>query len=226
MPNQPLVIFDGRCGFCRIWIEYWKEITGGRVEYAASQEVGDNYPQIEPADFARSVQFVAPDGKVARGARAVFLTLTYARGMAWLLWVYQYVPGFATATEAAYAWIAAHRNFAYQLTRLTFGTKIRPLQTARVEWLFMRALAVVYFAAFASLAVQVDGLIGDRGILPVSRYLPAVSRALGTRAYWEAPTIFWWIHGNRALDAACWIGAAIAVASFFGFLERAALICL
>ena len=38
--QDPLVIFDGHCGFCRIWIEYWKAITGGRVGYAASQEVG------------------------------------------------------------------------------------------------------------------------------------------------------------------------------------------
>ncbi len=46
MPDQPLVIFDGRCGFCRIWIDYWKAITGGRVAYAPSQEVGGLYPQI------------------------------------------------------------------------------------------------------------------------------------------------------------------------------------
>ncbi len=47
--QDPLVIFDGQCGFCRIWIEYWKALTGGRVAYAASQEVGSLYPQI-PAE--------------------------------------------------------------------------------------------------------------------------------------------------------------------------------
>ena len=176
MPDDPLLIFDGRCGFCRIWIEYWKIITRGRIAYAPSQEVGNSYPQITPEEFGQSVQLVMPSGEVMRGARAVFETLTYAPGMAWLLWAYEHVPGFAPVTEAAYRWIAAHRNLTYQLTRFTFGLRIRPLQTAKVEWLFLRALAAIYLAAFASLAVQITGLIGERGILPVSRYLAAVSR--------------------------------------------------
>ena len=144
MPDDPVLIFDGRCGFCRIWIEYWKIITRGRLAYAPSQEVGDNYPQIPKEEFGKSVQLVMPSGEVMRGARAVFETLTYAPGMAWLLWVYRHVPGFAALTEAAYHWTAGHRNLAYQLTRYTFGVRIRPLQTAKVEWLFLRALAAIY----------------------------------------------------------------------------------
>ena len=84
------------------------------------------------------------------------------------------------------------------------------------------------FAAFASLAVQITGLIGDRGILPVSRYLAAVSTIHG--AYWEAPTIFWIAHGDRVLEAACWAGVALAMALLSGllagYLERIALVCL
>ena len=214
MPEDPLLIFDGRCGFCKIWIEYWKVITRGRLAYAPSQEVGDNYPQIPKEEFGKSVQLVMPSGEVVQGARAVFTTLTYAPGMAWLLWAYEHVPGFAPLTEAAYRWIAAHRNVAYQLTRFTFGLRIRPLETAKVEWLFLRALAAIYFAAFASLAVQITGLIGERGILPASRYLAAVSKIAG--AYWEAPTIFWIAHGDGVLKAACWAGAAIALVLVFG----------
>jgi lipase maturation factor 1 len=230
MPEEPLVIFDGRCGFCRIWIEYWKVITGGRLTYAPSQEVGSRYSEIPPEDFGQSVQVVTPAGDVVRGARAVFLTLTYAPGMAWLLWAYRRVPGFAAVTEGAYRWIAAHRTFFYHLTRLTFGKRIRPLKTAKVEWLFIRLLAAIYFAAFASLALQITGLIGARGILPVSGYLGGVSKFLGARAYWEAPTILWAAHGDRFLEAVCWAGAAISLALFSallaGYLERIALVCL
>src|SRR5271156_5833762 len=93
-----LVIFDARCGFCRIWIEYWKALTGGRVAYAASQEVGSLYPQIAAKNFSESVQSVMPGGEVLSGARAVFVTLTYAPGTAWLarmlLRVYDRLPGF------------------------------------------------------------------------------------------------------------------------------------
>ena len=230
MPDDPLVIFDGRCGFCRIWIEYWKIITRGRVAYAPSQEVGTRYPQIPPQDFGQSVQLVMPSGAVLRGARAVFVTLTYAPGMVWLLWVYEHIPGFAAVSEAAYRLIAAHRTFFYHLTRVTFGKSIRPLETAKVEWLFLRLLGAIYLAAFASLAVQITGLAGTRGILPLSGYLAGLSKALGARAYWEAPTIFWVAHGDRILEAACWVGAGISVLLISGllaaYLERIALVSL
>ena len=73
-----------------------------------------------------------------------------------------------------------------------------------MEWLFLRALAAVYFAAFASLGLQITGLIGKGGILPVSGYLAAVSKVLGANSHWQAPTIFWLAHSDRFLEAVCW----------------------
>ena len=75
MAGKPTLIFDGKCGFCRIWIEYWKLLTGDAIDYAPSQEVAQNYPQIAPEAFQRSVQLVLPDGEVFSGAEAVFRTL-------------------------------------------------------------------------------------------------------------------------------------------------------
>lgn len=226
----PLIIYDGRCGFCRIWIEYWKAITGGRVAYAASQDAGASYPQIPEKNFGESVQMVMPGGEALSGARAVFTTLTYAPGMAWLLWIYNHVPLVAPATEAAYRLIASHRTFFYHVTRLTFGGRILPLKFAQVEWLFLRLLAAIYLIAFASLAVQITGLIGTHGILPLGGYLAAVSRALGARGYWTMPTIFWVAHSDWFLKGVCIAGAALAAVLLLGILkgvwERALLICL
>src|SRR5579863_6668751 len=56
--RKPLLIFDGHCGFCRIWIEYWKKLSGDRLDYAPSQEVADQFPQIPREEFNRSVQLV------------------------------------------------------------------------------------------------------------------------------------------------------------------------
>jgi len=226
----PVVIYDGNCGFCRIWIEYWKAITGKRITYAASQDSGSRYPQIQAQNFRESVQLVLPGGEVLSGAKAVFVTLTFAPGMAWLLWTYNRVPGFAPATESAYRLIAAHRTFFYHLTRLTFGKRILPLRFAQVEWLFLRLLAAIYLIAFGSLAGQVTGLIGARGILPVGGYLAAVSRTLGVRGYWSMPTIFWLAHGDRFLQAAAIAGVAVALLLLLGILkaawERLLLVCL
>ncbi len=45
---------------------------------------------------------------------------------------------------------------------------------------FLRGLALAYLAAFGSLAAQVDGLIGSRGILPAALFLERAGRFLGT----------------------------------------------
>ena len=225
MPEQPLVIFDGHCGFCRIWIEYWRALTGGRVDYAPSQDVGSQHPQISAENYRESVQLVLPGGEVLNGARAVLVTLTYAPAMAWLarilLSMYKHVPGFAPAAEAAYRLIAGHRNFFYQLTRWTFGKQVLPLEFAQTEWLFLRLLAAIYLIAFASLAVQITGLIGARGILPLGGYLAAVLKTMGVRGYWQMPTIFWLAHSDWFLQAVSILGAVLAILLLLGILRGA-----
>src|SRR5579864_6421492 len=167
MSNNPLVLYDGRCGFCRIWIQYWNQLTADRLDYAPSQEAGDKFPQIPRENFSQSVQLVMPGGEVIGGARGVFTTLTFAPGMAWLRWLYDHFPGFAALSEAFYRIIATHRTLFYHVTRFTFGRRISPLRYAGIEWLFLRTLAAIYLIAFASFGLQVTGLIGERGILPL-----------------------------------------------------------
>jgi hypothetical protein len=77
--------------------------------------------------------------------------------------------------------------------------------------LFSRALALIYAIAFVSYGVQVSGLGGSRGILPVGNFLDAVHRQLGAAAYWQIPTLLWLNHSDFALQAICWLGAALAI---------------
>ena len=62
MPDLPLLIFDGRCAFCGIWIEYWKRIASGRLAFAPSQEVR---PTV-PANPARALQDLGATGPPGR----------------------------------------------------------------------------------------------------------------------------------------------------------------
>jgi hypothetical protein len=80
-----------------------------------------------------------------------------------------------------------------------------------VRRLFLRCLALVYVIAFVSLAVQVDGLIGSRGILPVAELLEEVRTAAGAERYWFLPTLLWLNDGDAFLRFLCWGGAALAV---------------
>jgi predicted DCC family thiol-disulfide oxidoreductase YuxK len=90
--QRPVLIYDGKCGFCKIWIEYWNTLTGDAVRYAASQDIAGQYPQIPRENFSRSVQLVLPSGEVLSGARAVFETLAVRRSRRPLLWLYDHLP--------------------------------------------------------------------------------------------------------------------------------------
>jgi hypothetical protein len=85
---------------------------------------------------------------------------------------------------------------------------------------FLRGLGIVYLAAFGSIAAQVDGLIGSRGILPAAEYLARARQILGPgpATYWRLPTLFWLGASDRALHALCWGGVVLSAALVAGLL--------
>ena len=95
---------------------------------------------------------------------------------------------------------------------------------AGATWIFLRLLGLIYFAAFVSLAVQIRGLIGSRGILPVAEARPPTPLALGTIL--RAPTLCLWSASDRTLAAHCWAGAAAAVLLVAGVCPLPALLAL
>src|SRR5437764_6406734 len=101
-PPRPVLVYDGKCSFCRRWVERWREATGDRLEYAPSQEAGARFPEIAPEAFGRSVWLVETDGSATPAAGAVFRALALAGRRRWLLWLYESLPAFRDATEVGY----------------------------------------------------------------------------------------------------------------------------
>lgn len=93
-------------------------------------------------------------------------------------------------------------------------------------WLFVKGLALVYAAAFASLAVQIDGLAGPDGILPLRHLLNGAYADLGWGAWWRIPTIFWVQSSDAWLRGAAYAGVALAAALFFGWARPRLLLIL
>src|SRR5579863_4863621 len=77
------------------------------------------------------------------------------------------------------------------------------------RWLWLRALGLIFFSAFYSLARQIQGLVGPDGILPASDYLQQAAQQLGQLRFWYAPTLLWLGSGSNALSAV-WIVGLIA----------------
>ncbi|MGZ3459416.1 MAG: lipase maturation factor family protein, partial [Archangium sp.] len=64
---------------------------------------------------------------------------------------------------------------------------------ARVRWLYLRALGLVFVLAFASLMPQLSALLGPQGLSPASTLLDYVRQVLpGPERYLRLPTLLWW----------------------------------
>lgn len=94
-------------------------------------------------------------------------------------------------------------------------------------WLFLRLLSLIYLVAFTSLAVQITGLAGDDGILPLGEHFDLATRHLGEHARLWFPSIFWWVgSGDAPLQGTALLGVMVSLVLLFGRWERFSLILL
>jgi len=99
-----------------------------------------------------------------------------------------------------------------------------PAGHVRVRGLFLTGLGVVYLCAFASLWVQIHGLVGANGIAPVGDTLDWVEQ--NGRGFLRFPTLLWLGWGDRALDLLCGGGVALSVFVILGFARLPCLVLL
>ena len=217
--SRPLLVYDNDCDFCRYWIAQWQHVTGDRINYAPSQEVAAEFPEIPLSAFENSVQLILQNGTVLSGAEAVFRALNNG----FLLWCYYHLPGFVSVSEWFYRFVAQHRPFFSALTRWFWGTHTERTTLHLSRWLFLQALGCIYLIAFLSLWVQIHGLVGSNGILPADQYLAAVRQQIGTEGYYLLPTLFWLNPSDACLHFLCAGGVVLSVVLIAGFLPTATL---
>jgi hypothetical protein len=70
--------------------------------------------------------------------------------------------------------------------------------------------------AFVSLAGQIVGLVGERGIVPAGRFLEWAGSTYGAGAWHQLPTVFWLGASDAALRSVAWAGAGLAVLLVLG----------
>ncbi|WP_280301769.1 lipase maturation factor family protein [Nocardia neocaledoniensis] len=78
--------------------------------------------------------------------------------------------------------------------------------------IFQRGLAVVYALAFLAAALQFRALLGERGMLPIPRYLARTP-------FRRAPSLFHLRYSDRWFAAVAWLGAVLAVAVALGLAD-------
>jgi len=212
---KPILIFDGDCGFCRRWVARWKKLSGDRVDYAPFQEVAPRFPEISKESFTRSVVLIDENAEKSEGAEAVFRLLKIG-GKGGAFWCYWHLPLFRFFSELFYRLVASHRVFFSTMTRLLWGRGQEPSTYGLTRRVYFGLLGVIYFFAFASLALQLRGLVGSEGILPAQEFLSALSLRLGSERYWMIPTLFWLHSSDFFIQCIAWSGAALSLGLAFG----------
>jgi hypothetical protein len=94
------------------------------------------------------------------------------------------------------------------------------------SWLFLRLLALIYLAAFASTALEITGLVGAEGILPAGEYLETLELNAGALAWIRFPTLFWIDHSDSALLVVSYAGCLFAILLFIGWRPLVSLVAL
>jgi lipase maturation factor 1 len=104
--------------------------------------------------------------------------------------------------------------------RWLFDGRYGPADRLIPRWIFLRALAAIYFSAFYSLLFQIKGEIGPEGVLPAQQYLAAVARSMGVTRYWYAPSLYWISSSSQMLMAVTWLGIVASIAAFVNAWPR------
>jgi lipase maturation factor/DCC1-like thiol-disulfide oxidoreductase len=184
------------------------------------------FPGMPQAAFDEAVHLIEPDGRLSRGAEAVFRALAYAPRKGGWLWAYRTIPGFRALSEWGYRAVASHRPLFSRVTGWVWGAHVTPPGEEITCWVYLRLLGIVCGIAFASLWIQEAGLIGSHGILPAAETMRALrlSENLGATRYWLAPTLCWVSSADWFLSALCGAGVALSVALALGFAPAPCLI--
>jgi lipase maturation factor 1 len=111
-------------------------------------------------------------------------------------------------------------NRPINVLRWLFDSRRSPRGRLIPRWIFLRALALIYFSAFYSLLFQIKGLIGLEGVLPAHDYLAVVAEQLGLTRYWYAPSLYWISSSSTALMTITWIGLAASLIAFLNIWPR------
>ena len=99
-------------------------------------------------------------------------------------------------------------------------SRCKVVPARKTAFVFIRALALVYAAAFLSLWPQIPGLIGEQGILPAGEFFKYIASVTGANRFWLVPTLAWFRSDTVFLQGLCAAGIVFSLLLFAGVLPR------
>lgn len=223
----PVLYWDGDCGFCRRWVDRWRDRTGAAVEYRTLQTAPAEVQAAAGGEPFQRIVLQHADASLTTGALAAFESLaTVSPAAALARRLHQSAPLFARTSEWAYRQVAHRRPLGAFVTNLLWGADTRVPRYEISGYLFPRLMGLIFLCAFLSLWVQIDGLSGSRGILPVADSLESVRQHFaGTgapwQAWWQIPSVLWFGADDTMLHVWLALGVTASLLLLLGVLPAA-----
>lgn len=111
---QGIVVYDGTCGVCQAFMDYFKKRDGGgKLEIIAYQLADLNRisPGLTEKMADKSVYFVRKDGTRFGGARGVYEILKRLPGLWGLFGAVMAIPPLSILSEPFYRAFASNRHY-------------------------------------------------------------------------------------------------------------------
>ncbi len=199
----------------RYAVGYLCSVTGDSLVYRASADPA--MPALRFRD-ERGEEYTDAGAFFAVRARAPGYRLGHALMRRW--------PAFAWLMAVLFTACQRHSRAVSWLARELFGPELRATRFERVSAVFLRLLGLTYIAAFFSFGMQVRGLVGSSGILPLPHLLSEATQAHGWQAFWRVPTLAWLYPGDLMLVTICALGVGGGVLLVSGCRRRTVLAAL
>ncbi len=109
-PVRGWVLYDGSCGFCSRWVQFWGPTLARSGFAIASLQESSRAGQLEvsPDELLSDIRLLTRDGELISGAD-VYLQVTRRIWWAWPFYAVFSLPGFNFLIHAGYRWFARNR---------------------------------------------------------------------------------------------------------------------
>jgi predicted DCC family thiol-disulfide oxidoreductase YuxK len=118
------VLYDGHCGFCSRWVQFWKptlERHGFKIAALEEAWVAEKL-KMPPEELVYDIRLLTPAGQIISGAD-VYLNVTRRIWWAWPFYAVFSLPGFNRLIYVGYRWFANNR---YHISRVCRLGKVQP----------------------------------------------------------------------------------------------------
>lgn len=230
-PEAPTLRYRADVPWYAQWVARWEAATPAQADlrFEPVANLGHDFEFLEPeaeGEEAPAEGFL-PNPQ-SHGAEALARMRRHLGRAGWLkTWLA--LPGGATLLQLHHALLFRRPKVVGTLSWLLHASDLKPRTWVWSRWLFMRLLGFVFLVAALSWWSQLDGLVGDNGILPADAWLDRVTAHgdnqgwTGTETWLKVPTLLWFDASDGMQDLFAGTAVAASLLVLFNVLEGLAL---